>query len=241
MVSIALALALLVTPPQKIPPGTVIPIMLNTTLDAARDRPGKKIEGKVMQAVPLLVGGKIDKGSRVIGHVVKVTKKGPTGSSITLMFDSIRNDGRTIPLTGRLLAVASIGAVSEAQSPIEQNSDQDPIDQWTTRQVGGDVVKRGIGKVATPDGLFGTWLEKDSVRVRLTPNPGAGCATGSGYDREQSVWIFSSAACGVYGLPHMTLANSGASSPVGEIVLTSDRNNVEVRSGSGWLLMTLAE
>jgi len=61
-----------------------------------------------------------------------------------------------------------------------------------------------------------------------------------GYDREQSVWIFSSAACGTYGLPNVRIASSGLVAPVGEISLTSSRN-VDIRGGSGWLLIIAGE
>ena len=75
---------------------------------------------------------------------------------------------------------------------------------------------------------------------KLTPNPRAGCPDGPGYDQEQAVWIFSSAACGVYGMSDTKITNSGAKPPLGKIELQSI-GNVNVRGGSGWLLMTVGE
>jgi hypothetical protein len=243
MVWIKIAVALLVgwvTPTRAIPVGTVIPLMLSSGLDAAKDPPGKKIEGKVMQKVPLPSGGEIGARSRIIGHVVNVTKEGSSGSGLVVKFDVLQEEGRKTTLMTGLLALASMSSVAQAQSPINTNSDTEPVGQWVTRQVGGDVVRRGWGKVASADGTYGTWLGGSSVLIKLTPNPRAGCPDGPGYDREQAVWIFSSAACGTYGLGDVKVASSGKDRPVGEIALTSPRK-VEIRGGSGWLLIVVAE
>jgi hypothetical protein len=242
MVWINLAIALLVgwvIPGREIPVGTVIPVMLSASLNAAKDEPGKRIEGRVMQKVPLPSGTAISRGSRMIGHVVSVTK-GPSGSTMVVKFDALQDQGRKTPLVTGLLALASMSSVSEAQSPINTNSDAEPATEWVTRQVGGDVVRRGWGKVASRNGVYGTWLEESSVLIKLTPNPDAGCPDGPGYDREQAVWIFSSAACGTYDLGDVKIASSGRDRPLGEIALTS-RRDVAVRGGSGWLLIVVAE
>ena len=34
---------------QQIPPGTALPVMLNSSLDAKKDKPGHKISARVMQ------------------------------------------------------------------------------------------------------------------------------------------------------------------------------------------------
>ena len=243
MVWIRLAMTLLVgwvTPAREIPVGTVIPVMLTSSLDAAKDAAGKRIEGRVMQKVPLPSGEGISARSRIFGHVVNVTKKGSSGSSLVVKFDTLQEEGRKTELMTGLLALASMASVAQAQIPISTNTDTEPASQWVTRQVGGDVVRRGWGKVASADGTYGTWLEGSSVLIKITPNPHAGCPGGPGYDREQAVWIFSSAACGTYGLSEVKVASSGKDRPVGEIALAS-RRNVEVRGGSGWLLIVVAE
>lgn len=88
-------------------------------------------------------------------------------------------------------------------------------------------------------GEVGRWLEGTSVMIKLTPNAEAGCPSGPGYDREQAVWVFSSAACGAYDLKDVKIANSGMTKPLGEIVLTSSRD-IAIHGGSGWLLITAA-
>ena len=236
---VAFALLILaVIPSQDIPAGTVIPIMLRSSLNAAKDRVGKKIAGRVMQDVRMPSGRTIREGSRMIGHVVNVTQPGSSGSSIVVKFDALEEQGRTTALTTRLVAVASTASVRDAQLPITGNSDTDPVSQWVTRQVGGDVVRRGQGRVASRDGVSGTWVGGSSVVIRLTPNPKAGCSEGPGYDREQAVWIFSSGACGAYGL-NVKIASAGATPPLGEIEITS-RRNVDIGDGSAWLLTVVA-
>jgi hypothetical protein len=237
-ITFAIALLILVIPAKEIPVGTVIPVMLSSSLNAAKDKPEKKLEGRVMQEVRLPSGEGIRESSRIIGHVVNVTR-GSSGSSIVVRFEAIQQQGRKAPVKTGLLALASMASVHDAQLPISANSDLDPASQWVTRQVGGDVVRRGWGKAGSSDGVFGTWVGGNSVLIRLTPNPNAGCSSGPGYDREQAVWIFSSAACGTYGLNDVTIAHSVGIPPPGDIVLTSSRN-VAIRGGSGWLLIVLA-
>jgi hypothetical protein len=213
--------------------------MLRTSLNASKDKPEKRIEGRVMQDVLLPSGLKIREGARVLGHAANV-KTGSSGSSIVVKFDAIQNDGHMIPFTTGVLAVASMTSVHDAQLPISLNSDAVPETQWATRQVGGDLVRRGWGKVFSSDGNVGTWVGGSSVVATPTPNPKAGCSGGPGYEREQALWIFSSTACGAYGLRYLRIASSGVMPPLGEIDLTSSRN-VNIRGGSGWLLIVAKE
>jgi hypothetical protein len=234
-ITIALSAAMAVA--QELPAGTVVPIMLSTGLNAEKDKSEKKIEGKVMQDVPLPKGGKIRKGSRITGHVVSVAK-GPPGFRLVVKFDTIRDEGRTVRLKAALLALASMGSVADAQVPVSLNTDITPKDQWSTRQVGGDTVSRSVGKVASHDGIVGTWLYGTSVLARITPNEDAGCPIGPGYDQDQAVWVFSSGACGIYGLRNITIVASGRLPPFGEIAFAS-RDRIEIRGGSGWLLIAI--
>jgi len=225
---------------QEIPAGTAIPIMVNTSLNADKDNAGKKIEGKVMQDVPTPLGFTISRGSRVSGQVVSAGKSDGSASGLVLKFDSIQDRGRTIPLTAAVLAVASMQSVSQAQMPINSNPDTQSESEWVTRQVGGDVVNRSMRKVGAADGVTGTWLEGSSVMMKLTPNADAGCPGGPAYNRPQALWIFSSSACGTYDLGNNTrIASSGETPPLGNVSITSDRN-IQIRGGSGWLLMTVA-
>jgi len=234
LIALTIALLLPVVPSDRVPAGTVIPVMLNSRLNS-KDKPDESIEGKVMQEVTLPSGIKIREGTRIQGHTVTVNK-GKSGSTIVVKFTAIQEQDRSVPVAFRALAIASMANVNDAHRPVGGNSDIDPDTQWVTRQVGGDIVKRGWGQVLSSGGLIGKWVGGSSVLIRLTPNEAAGCSTGPGYDREQSLWVFSSPACGTYGLGKIKIANSGVASHVGEITLTSTRD-IDIRSGSGWLLI----
>lgn len=224
----------------QIPVGTVIPIMLNSGLNAQKSKAEQQITGRVMQDVPLADGEKLSEGSTIRGHVVKVEKQGASGSLMEVRFDEIEDHGTTIPITVSLVALASMFEVSTAQSPVNSTSNMDSSSLWVTRQVGGEVVNRGRGKVGTPKGaIVGKWLQGSAVMVKLTPNPEAGCKDGPGYDREQPTWIFSSNACGIYGLSSMKIEKPGNAHPAGEVVLKSEKN-IDIRRGSGWLLMAVS-
>ena len=68
---------------QEIPVGTVIPVMLQTTLDAKKAKVGQKIEARVMQDVPLSSQTRIRAGAKLVGHVVEPRcRAGPEGRGL---------------------------------------------------------------------------------------------------------------------------------------------------------------
>ena len=79
------------------------------------------------------------------------------------------------------------------------------------------------------------------VLSRTRPNLDKGCRGAvAGNEQPQSLWIFSSDACGAYGYPHVTIVRAGRRDPQGEIVLTSacDRS-LNVRRGTAMLLRVI--
>ena len=92
----------------QIPAGTVIPIMLSSSLNAEKGKNDQRLTGRVMQDVPLPNGGKVNEGATVRGHVVKVEKPGSSGARLVVRFESIEDRGETIPITAALLALASM-------------------------------------------------------------------------------------------------------------------------------------
>ena len=228
------ALAMLVTP--GIPVGTALPVALNSTLDARKDKPGQKLEGRLMQDVPLPSGEKIKAGARVEGHIIEVTKLAGGGSRMVLKFDQLTADGRTIPLVLSARAIATSYSVSQAQVPINALSDAESSNQWVMRQVGGEIVKRGRGIIASVDGVVGRY--DGAAWGKLTTGINGDCAAAEGNGIEQALWVFSTSACGPYGLEDVKLAHDGRTAPVGQIVLESGKN-VHVGGGSGWFLLVM--
>ena len=219
---------------QNLPAGTALPIMLNSSLDK-HSKPGAKIAGRLMQEILLPSNAKIKKGSHVSGHVVSVETT-PGTSRITVAFDTLQDEKQTIPLNVNLRAVAATESVFNAKTPVDAISTYESAYGWTTKQVGGDVVFRGRGYIASPQGKVGRY-DGDGAWGLLTP-AGDCLATDINHD-EQALWVFSTTACGTYGLENVKIAHTGDSPPLGQITLESPKD-ILIRSGSGWLLLVNA-
>ena len=138
---LTILLAPLLSAQNEIQPGDVLPLRLDTALNASRIKPGKVIRATVMQSIP---GTTIHKGAHVLGHVVSATP-----ARLELRFDTLQTKQSRIPLTANLRALASPLEVDQAQMP-ENGGDRglpSVLDQ-TTRQIGGEQVYRGGGHVA---------------------------------------------------------------------------------------------
>jgi hypothetical protein len=216
---------------QTLAPGTALPISLDSTINSKGNKVGQKIEGRLMQEVLLPSRGQVKKGARVTGHVVGM-KEGAS-PAVVLHFDALQDEGRPIPLNVSLRALADPGEVFQAKLPVDAASTNESSDEWVTKQVGGDVVFRGRGYVASPQGKVGRW---SGSGVWGTLTPAGDCALQQSSTGEQSLWIFSTTACGTYGLPDLKIASPGNAAPLGDITLQSTKN-ILIRSGSGWLLV----
>lgn len=225
--SFLLLLPLVATAQNNIPSGTVLPLRLDTGLNAGKIKPGKIIRADLMQDIP---GTSIHRGARVLGDVVGVT---PT--RLELSFNTLVTNGTRIPLKTNLRALASPLEIDNAQIP-ENAGDRglpSALEQ-TTRQIGGEQVYRGAELVArgvttvgkpTPYGVLG----------KLNSNPPC-LGDVAGNDRPQALWLFSTDACGIYGSDNLTVEHSGRADPAGIIVLSATSGKLNIRRGSGLLL-----
>ncbi len=216
---------------QEIPAGTVLPVMLNSTLDARRSKPGDKISGKIMQDVPLPDGARIPKGSTVWGNVISADA--PTATSparLALSFSRVKVGQREIPIAVHLRALASPYQVFEAKLPTNAIDDYGTsTSDWNTIQIGGAGVYRGSGEVVQGDTLVGRTTDYGAVTAKLMAAPQAGCKNDS--KREQALWLFSPWSCGVEGYSELKILRPGN----GVIELQSP-GNIHIAGGSGWLL-----
>jgi len=219
-----------------IPAGTIIPIRLGS-ISSEKNRKGDVLKARVMQDVSLRNGGKIHEGATVIGHVLDVTRAvSGSQASLTLKFDIVLQHGESIPVTTNLRALASELEVRFAQIPTLSSGESEVFDWLPTVQVGGEAVYGFGGPVTNGDRVVGHAI-KGGVLVNLTAKPGSKCRGAfQGNDALQSLWVFSSDACGAYGFPHLMVSHAGRTEPVGELVLTSSEGPVRIESGSGMLL-----
>src|SRR5579863_816821 len=219
-----------------IPPGTILPVALNSSVNSRKAKVGEVITARVMQDVPL-PHRTIPVGSKVIGHITTVKSADATsGAQVSFRFDTLVTRKQRIPIITNLRALASMMAVEEAQLPETGPDRGTSANAWTTDQIGGEVVYRGGNLVA--NGLMPVGKSTSTgVLVHLSAKPGSECRGDiEGKDRLQAAWVFSSDACGVYDTPNLEIVHAGRTNPVGEIDLASDKGDVNVRAGSGMLL-----
>ncbi len=218
---------------QPLPPGTILAVSLNGSLNAAKVHAGQPISATLMQSIP---GSPIHRRARVLGHVVQVSTTANGQTSLEIVFNAVESHGRRIPLQASLRALASRNAVEAAQVPEIMSSRGMTPDTWPTTQIGGDQVYRGGGPVARGDTAVGT---PTPYGILAVPQPQAGqpCrGVVDGNRRPQALWLFSTDACGIYGYPHLRIQHAGRTDPRGQIVLSTGKGKLNLYSGTGMLL-----
>ena len=197
-----------------------------------------------MQDVPLLAGARIRAGSKVIGHIIEVVpaSNGAT-ARVSLQFDKLISSHQTISITTNLRAIAGFMRILDAETPPIGPGETDVFRWLTTVQVGGDVVYGEGGVVTTgdnPNDIVGKSVD-GGVLVQVRAKEGTKCRGAiDGNDSPQALWVFSSDACGTYGLEHISIAHAGRTDPTGVVILASGRGNLKIPGGAGMLLRVTA-
>ena len=225
----------------EIPTGTILPVRLNQGLSSKSAQPGQIVTARVMQEVPLPNNGKIPEGAKVFGTIVSVERAGKTtNAKIALRFDTLEINHRKIPMLASLRALAGFMEVQSAQTPEFSPGFGTPYIWATTRQIGGDEVY-GVGGPVTNQasetvgkGVYG------GVLVHVRAQPESRCRGALEFeDRLQALWVFSSDACGVYGIQGVKIAHAGRTEPVGQIALVADQRELLVHGASAMLLRVI--
>jgi hypothetical protein len=227
---------------EVIPGGTILPVKLNTSLNSKKSKAGQEITGSLAQDVPLASGLKIHAGAKLVGQIIAVTRaSGATGARLTFRFDTLRSGGRTVFLTTNLRAIASMLDVHEAQVPTSGPDRGTPSTAWSTDQIGGEAVYHGGWPVTNGPDVVGKSLLGGGVLVQVSSRPWTKCRGEiDNNDQLQALWVFASDACGSYGFADLTITHAGRTDPVGQIVLRSEKRDIDVRGGSGLLLRVIA-
>jgi len=232
-----LVLATVVSAAIMIPEGTVLPVRLNSRVSSTNSHSGQIITARIMQDVPLPGDGIIRAGAKVIGHIVNVTPASQASpASISLEFDTLETRGEKISITTRLRAIASFVAVEQAQVPDAGPDRGTPDNAWTTMQIGGQTVYRGGGHVEGSNGSVGEPVA-GGVLGHLQSNSDRGCGGPiTAKDALQALWVFSSDACGAYGLPNLAIRPMRPADLAGQITFDSTKGPVNIAAGAGLLL-----
>jgi hypothetical protein len=221
---------------ELIPPGTILPAQTNSSLDSRKVKAGQPFATRLMQEV-LLPAGKIPAGAKILGHVVGVEALPGAGSRLRLQFDAVRFDKHELTVNTHLRALASMAEVHEAQVPATATDRGTPWAWMTTNQIGGEVAYGQGGPVTRGEEVVGQKISGGGVRAKPRATVGTTCPQNSGNDLPQSMWVFSSDACGLYGYPNLAVAHYGRTAPLGQIVLESTQGPIKLSGGSGMLLI----
>ena len=225
------------------PSGTILPVRLDSTISSAKSKVGQRISGKIMQEVPLASGEKIRKGSRVIGHIVEVIPASAgKPARVSVQFDKLVMSKESVAIVTNLRAIAGFMEISEAQIPTSGPGESDVYNRLTKMQVGGDTVYGLWGDVGASEDatkIVGKSVG-DGVLAKVRAKEGTKCRGAvDGNDSPQAVWLFSTDACGVYGIDHVSISHAGRTEPAGVIVFASDDGNVKIAGGAGMLLRVM--
>jgi hypothetical protein len=217
----------------NMPDGTILPVRLSSTISLDKAVPGQPISARIAQDVPLENGVVLRRGTKVLGHIVSVTAGNP--SRIAFTFDRIEySKSNTISIATNLRALASTLEIDSAATPETGPDRGTPSVWWNTVQVGGEGLY-GRGPLTRDGQVVGHWVWGGGAVGRVEEK-GECRGEAAGNTREQSLWLFSTDACGVYGYSDVAIEHAGRTSPEGEITLTSTNPNLKIRAGSGILL-----
>src|SRR5579864_6437636 len=149
VIGLAMLLTACVWAQSSVPPGTILPVALVSSIDIRYASPGQEIKAEITQDVPL-PGHVIPRGTNVFGRIVSVAvAKNGAGSSLSFKFDCLRLKSEEVPVVTDVRAIASFMALHDAQVPLTGPDRGTSDNSWTTVQVGGDVVYRGGGPVTS--------------------------------------------------------------------------------------------
>jgi len=224
----------------RLPPGTILPAKLEHGISSKKARSGETIVLRLMQDVPLPDGGKIRESSRIRGKVVEATPAAKnSGGRLVMRFDELDVRHERITISASLRAIASLSEVQEAEIPVASIGFGTSYNWATTRQIGGDVRYGLDGPVTDSHNNEVGRGEYIGALAHVRANSEGGCRGAMEDDRLQALWVFSSDACGVYGLDGTEIAHAGRDEPVGTIVLKMQRGDVNLRGGTGMLLRVI--
>ena len=220
---------------SSIPVGTILPIQLDKPISVKNAQPDQAIEASVMQDVPL-PAGKVPMKTKAMGTVLSVAKDADgTGVKLTFKFTHLEDKKDRVPILTYLRAIAGPLSVRSAQIPPTGADSGSPTGWTTTSQVGGDVRFGDGGKVRHGKEIVGKGVI-GGVLVHISANPALGCEGPDGAEALQALWVFSSNACGVYGMKGVKIAHAGKGAPVGEITLHFAKDDMKLEPGTGFLL-----
>jgi hypothetical protein len=220
---------------QVLPQSTVIPIRFEHSVDTKKAKVGDEVTAKTIQVVATPGGSRIPKGALLVGHVVALQAfrfdQTPYAhqkpSLLSIHFDRLQTGDAVTPVNLSVRAIANTIESREAEYP-HSTDDTDHLGMMIL--IGGTTFSPLDKMIQSEDGDAIGYNRKNGVFARLI-------ASGScdGTDTEQSIAIYSPAACGAYGFGGDYLADTGRDGS-GTFTLALRGHSVKLFAGSTALL-----
>ena len=210
---------------SKIAPGSILPVQLTKSIDVKKIKTGDQIEAKVTQDMKAGNGEVIvPKDTKVVGRVTEAQarNKEQKESQIAIAFDrAVMKNGGDVNLPMSIQAIISQSYLSASNSPGGENTGQSSASSGTASGMPPSNGNARAGGMAASQSS--------------TPTPNAESATGPTEDKKGNGahQPITGNTQGVLGIPDLTL--SSANTAQGS-VLTSEKNNVKLESGTLMLL-----
>jgi hypothetical protein len=201
------------TPAPVIAPlgvGTAFNASLEETLDTRRTKAGDAVVAEAAEDVYYQRSMIFPKGTKIVGHVVKVTSggKGRTGSAVFVQFDkAVMKDGQEVIFYAGIQALAVTAAIppESAKNAADAQAGAVENDNEGNDTEGNDTV------VTT------TYQEPQTLRTPLAPGVVAeGKFTSDG--------LFSSDSKGAFGRPDLKMYTPTSEGSHGTVILSSKKS-----------------
>jgi hypothetical protein len=211
---------------ERIAPGSVIPVELTKTVDAKKAKTGDEVVAKVTADMKTESGQVLlPKDTKVIGHVTEAQarNKEQKESQLAIAFDrAVTKDGNSMQVPMSIQAVIGQQQNSNGNAPAGN-------EQAAAPSPGGGMPAAGGGG----GGRAGSMSSPQASNTTPPPAASAGTAAPDSSSNVQHPAI-NARTQGVIGIANVTL--SPASSGAQGSVMTSEKNNVKLESGTMLLL-----
>jgi hypothetical protein len=211
------------TTQQRIAPGSVIPVQLAKTVDAKKAKSGQEVMAKVTQDLRTTSGNVlIPKDTEIVGHVTEAQarNKQQKESELAIAFDkAVLKNGETMQMPMSIQAIIA----PPNQSPNQNDAAAAPGGGYPEGGMPGGSPSPGMGRQGGPpqgtsgDAQIPTSAPQDNNSQTSHPQPQI---TGE--------------TKGVVGISNLSL--SAAPSGAQGSLVTSEKNNVKLESGTLMLL-----
>jgi len=212
----------------KIAPGSVIPVQLTKTVDAKKAKTGDEVVAKVTQDMKTQTGEVlVPKDTKVIGHVTQAQArtKGEKESELAIAFDRAVMNGQEVRLPMSIQAVIA---------PQNNNNNSAAGAAGGTDAGAGATSGGGVPSSSASGGrggMGGSQAPPSASSSESTPSNSGNTQSG-----KAAYPPINAQTQGVIGVPNVTLSSAQNGAQHGGPVMSSEKSNVKLESGTMLLL-----